>query len=59
VLGKLDVNGDNAAPVWTFLKEQQPGIIQFSEHGEGDAVVELAEGLDLIVRARVLAAELV
>ncbi|KZN91920.1 Peroxiredoxin [Penicillium chrysogenum] len=27
VLGKLDVNGDNAAPVWTFLKEQQPGIM--------------------------------
>ncbi|KAJ5468215.1 Glutathione peroxidase [Penicillium sp. IBT 31633x] len=27
VLGKLDVNGSNAAPVWTFLKEQQPGIM--------------------------------
>ncbi|KAJ6138346.1 hypothetical protein N7471_004832 [Penicillium samsonianum] len=27
VLGKLDVNGANAAPVWTFLKEQQPGIM--------------------------------
>ncbi|KAJ5185272.1 Glutathione peroxidase [Penicillium cf. griseofulvum] len=27
VLGKLDVNGANAAPVWTFLKEQQPGIL--------------------------------
>ncbi|KAJ5327568.1 uncharacterized protein N7506_010670 [Penicillium brevicompactum] len=27
VLGKLDVNGDNAAPVWTFMKEQQPGLM--------------------------------
>ncbi|CAG8146044.1 unnamed protein product [Penicillium salamii] len=27
VLGKLDVNGDNAAPVWTFMKEQQPGLL--------------------------------
>ncbi|KAJ5514214.1 Glutathione peroxidase [Penicillium fimorum] len=27
VLGKLDVNGADAAPVWTFLKEQQPGIL--------------------------------
>ncbi|OQE47271.1 hypothetical protein PENCOP_c001G01401 [Penicillium coprophilum] len=27
VLGKLDVNGANAAPVWTFLKEQQPGLL--------------------------------
>ncbi|CAG7963936.1 unnamed protein product [Penicillium nalgiovense] len=27
VLGKLDVNGADAAPVWTFLKEQQPGIM--------------------------------
>ncbi|KAJ6044246.1 uncharacterized protein N7446_002443 [Penicillium canescens] len=27
VLGKLDVNGDNAAPVWTWMKEQQPGIM--------------------------------
>ena len=27
VLGKLDVNGDNAAPVWTFMKEKQPGLM--------------------------------
>ncbi|KAJ5550949.1 Glutathione peroxidase, partial [Penicillium sp. DV-2018c] len=27
VLGKTDVNGGNAAPVWTFLKEQQPGLL--------------------------------
>ncbi|KAJ5115405.1 glutathione peroxidase Hyr1 [Penicillium alfredii] len=27
VLGKLDVNGDSAAPVWTWLKEQMPGLM--------------------------------
>jgi glutathione peroxidase-family protein len=27
VLGKTDVNGADAAPVWTFLKEQQPGLL--------------------------------
>lgn len=27
VLGKLDVNGDSAAPVWTWMKEQQPGVL--------------------------------
>ncbi|KAJ5130405.1 uncharacterized protein N7515_006444 [Penicillium bovifimosum] len=27
VLGKTNVNGDDAAPVWTFLKEQQPGLL--------------------------------
>ncbi|KAA8646351.1 hypothetical protein EYZ11_011754 [Aspergillus tanneri] len=27
VLGKLDVNGDHAAPVWTWMKEQQPGLL--------------------------------
>ncbi|PYH95111.1 thioredoxin-like protein [Aspergillus ellipticus CBS 707.79] len=27
VLGKLDVNGDKAAPVWTWMKEQQPGLL--------------------------------
>ena len=31
----------------------------FAEHGEGDAVVDLAEGLDVVVGAGVLAAELV
>ncbi|KAL5358240.1 glutathione peroxidase Hyr1 [Aspergillus floccosus] len=27
VLGKLDVNGENAAPVWTWMKESQPGLL--------------------------------
>ncbi|GES61949.1 glutathione peroxidase Hyr1 [Aspergillus terreus] len=27
VLGKLDVNGENAAPVFTWLKESQPGLL--------------------------------
>ena len=27
VLGKADVNGDAAAPVWTWLKDAQPGIL--------------------------------
>ncbi|EDP52524.1 Glutathione peroxidase 2 [Aspergillus fumigatus] len=27
VLGKLDVNGDNAAPVWTWMKEMMPGLM--------------------------------
>ncbi|KAH8424040.1 glutathione peroxidase [Aspergillus melleus] len=27
VLGKLDVNGEQAAPVWTWMKEQQPGVL--------------------------------
>ncbi|RLL98241.1 peroxiredoxin hyr1 [Aspergillus turcosus] len=27
VLGKLDVNGDNAAPVWTWMKEVMPGLM--------------------------------
>ncbi|KAF4164560.1 hypothetical protein CNMCM6936_008979 [Aspergillus lentulus] len=27
VLGKLDVNGDNAAPVWTWMKETMPGLM--------------------------------
>ncbi|KAJ5684168.1 Glutathione peroxidase 2 [Penicillium maclennaniae] len=27
VLGKLDVNGEHAAPVFTWLKEQMPGIM--------------------------------
>lgn len=33
--------------------------IQLAQHGKGDAVVDLAEGLDLVVRAGVLAAKLV
>jgi hypothetical protein len=33
--------------------------VDLAEHGERDAVVDLAEGLDLVVGARVLAAELV
>ncbi|OJJ51699.1 hypothetical protein ASPZODRAFT_452221 [Penicilliopsis zonata CBS 506.65] len=27
VLGKADVNGDNAAPVWKWLKNEKPGIL--------------------------------
>ncbi|KAJ5539973.1 glutathione peroxidase Hyr1 [Penicillium frequentans] len=27
VLGKLDVNGNEAAPLYTWLKEQQPGVM--------------------------------
>ena len=27
MLGKLDVNGENAAPVFTWLKESQPGLL--------------------------------
>ena len=27
VLGKLDVNGDQAAPVYSWLKEEKPGIM--------------------------------
>ncbi|PLN85557.1 glutathione peroxidase [Aspergillus taichungensis] len=27
VLGKLDVNGEQAAPLWTWMKEQQPGLM--------------------------------
>ncbi|KAE8149536.1 thioredoxin-like protein [Aspergillus avenaceus] len=27
VLGKLDVNGDSASPLWTWMKEQQPGLL--------------------------------
>ncbi|KAA8643974.1 hypothetical protein EYZ11_008232 [Aspergillus tanneri] len=26
VLAKVDVNGPNAAPLWTWMKEKQPGI---------------------------------
>lgn len=33
--------------------------VELAQHGEGDAVVDLAEGLDVVVGARVLAAELV
>lgn len=33
--------------------------VQLAQHGEGDAVVDLAEGLDVVVGAGVLAAELV
>jgi glutathione peroxidase len=29
VLGKLDVNGSEAAPVFTWLKEQQPGLMGY------------------------------
>lgn len=27
VLGKLDVNGENAAPVFTWMKEVMPGLM--------------------------------
>lgn len=27
VLGKADVNGDKASPLWTWLKESQPGLL--------------------------------
>ncbi|KAL4916327.1 thioredoxin-like protein [Aspergillus aurantiobrunneus] len=27
VLGKTDVNGDSASPLWTWLKESQPGLL--------------------------------
>ncbi|KAL2867055.1 glutathione peroxidase [Aspergillus lucknowensis] len=27
VLGKTDVNGDQAAPLWTWMKESQPGLL--------------------------------
>lgn len=27
VLGKLDVNGDKAAPLWAWMKEQWPGVM--------------------------------
>lgn len=27
VLGKVDVNGKNTAPVWNFLKEKAPGVL--------------------------------
>ncbi|KAK2758980.1 hypothetical protein FQN54_003078 [Arachnomyces sp. PD_36] len=27
VLGKADVNGDGAAPVWTWLKAEKPGLM--------------------------------
>ncbi|PYH82782.1 glutathione peroxidase Hyr1 [Aspergillus uvarum CBS 121591] len=27
VLGKLDVNGDKAHPVWTWMKQEQPGLL--------------------------------
>ncbi|GMG53655.1 unnamed protein product [Aspergillus oryzae var. brunneus] len=27
VLGKLDVNGNEASPLWTWMKEQQPGLL--------------------------------
>lgn len=29
ILGKVDVKGDQAAPVWEFMKEKQPGIMGF------------------------------
>ncbi|OQE20061.1 hypothetical protein PENSTE_c014G10439 [Penicillium steckii] len=29
VLGKLDVNGSEAAPMFTWLKEQQPGLMGY------------------------------
>ncbi|KAF9893045.1 hypothetical protein FE257_012456 [Aspergillus nanangensis] len=27
VLGKLDVNGANAAPIWEWMKEERPGLL--------------------------------
>jgi peroxiredoxin len=27
VLGKVDVNGDNASPVWEFLKDKKSGVL--------------------------------
>ncbi len=27
MLGKTDVNGDKAEPVWEWLKSQQPGLL--------------------------------
>ncbi len=36
-----------------------PVHIDLGQHGKGDAVVALAEGLDVVVRARLLAAEAV
>lgn len=27
VLGKVDVNGDNAEPVWEWLKKEKPGVM--------------------------------
>ena len=27
VLGKLDVNGNEAAPVWEWMKEEMPGLM--------------------------------
>lgn len=48
VLGKLDVNGDHAAPLFTWLKEKQPGLLglkrvkwnfeKFLVSAEGDVV---------------------
>ncbi|CAL5870335.1 uncharacterized protein PFLUO_LOCUS4571 [Penicillium psychrofluorescens] len=29
VLGKLDVNGESAAPVWKWMKEQKPGVMGY------------------------------
>lgn len=26
-MGKLDVNGNEASPLWTWMKEQQPGLL--------------------------------
>jgi glutathione peroxidase len=26
-MGKIDVNGDHAAPLWTWLKREAPGLL--------------------------------
>lgn len=27
MLGKLDVNGENASPLWAWMKEEMPGLM--------------------------------
>jgi hypothetical protein len=49
----------NVSGVYAYLEGGKYAYIDFAQDGECDAVVELAELLDLVIAARVLAAELV
>jgi len=57
MFAKVEVNGDNAAPVWKWLKEQQGGLLgsgikwnftKFIVDQEGQAVARLGPMTDPI-----------
>jgi len=57
MFAKVDVNGKNAAPVWTWLKEQEGGLLgsgikwnftKFVVDGEGKAVARIGPMSDPI-----------